>query len=103
MNVRVPPVCPPGVQGSHSRLDGLAALAAAAAGEAGDQGGQQEPAQAESEDGEVSHQVLAVVGRLSGGEVSQEIAQYYNHLSSKLQNTRVTSSSAKVSLDSVPF
>ena len=62
---------------------------------------QQEPAHAEPEDGKVI--VVVVVGRLSKGEVSQEIVQYYNHLSSKLQNTRVTSSSAKVSLDSVPF
>ena len=69
---------------------------------ADDQGRQQQqaPAHAEPEDGKV---VVVVVGRLSKGEVSQEIGQYYNHLSSKLQNTRVTSSSAKVSLDSVPF
>ena len=73
MSVRVPPVCPPGVQGSHSRLDGLAALAAAAAGQAGDEDRQQEAAQAQPQDGEVSHQVGAVDNSLSRGEVSEVI------------------------------
>ena len=67
MSVSVPPVCPPGVQGSHSRLDGLAALAAAAAGQAGDEDRQQEAAQAQPQDGEVSHQVSRVVISLPAG------------------------------------
>ena len=55
----------PWVQRAYSCSDGLAALAAAATGEAGDEEGQEEAAQAQAKDGEVSNDVSAVIHRLS--------------------------------------
>ena len=61
------------LQRTNSGLDWLTALAAAVADEAGDDDRQHEAAQAEPQDGEVSHQVVAVDISLSRGEVSEVI------------------------------